>query len=264
MQITKLVVTMRGEALINPRVPLIYMGFKYRSVHDGERRGFTVKLTAKYVDECFDIVQLQNAKAVNAKKCVERYCELVLLEKRNACPWKTKLWMQAFDDEAIEVQHPHADAVGRGPTKLEIAHHVSSGHAQHRTWCDACMRALGIAGRRERRESGREDEDSVVAMDYGYWKLDGTEDDDHDEDDEVAQNKLLILVAKDLKSGTYAATCLREKGVSEYATSWTWVTPGDTQNCDFCWQLHLSNWFCEKAQLVNMPPMVLLSLPCVR
>ena len=33
-------------------------------VHDGDRRGFTVKPTAKYVDECLDIVQLHNAKAV--------------------------------------------------------------------------------------------------------------------------------------------------------------------------------------------------------
>ena len=41
-----------------------YLGFKYRSVHDGDRRGFTVKPTAKYVDECLDIVQLQHAKAV--------------------------------------------------------------------------------------------------------------------------------------------------------------------------------------------------------
>ena len=41
-----------------------YMGFEYRSVHDGDRRGFPVKLTAKYVDECLDIVQLQHAKAV--------------------------------------------------------------------------------------------------------------------------------------------------------------------------------------------------------
>ena len=41
-----------------------YLGFDYRSVHDGDRRGFTVKHTAKYVDECSDIVQLQNAKAV--------------------------------------------------------------------------------------------------------------------------------------------------------------------------------------------------------
>ena len=81
----------------------------------------------------------------------------------------------------------------------------------------ACMRARGISGH-ERRELGREDEDPLVAIDYDYLKLDGTEDDD--EDDEVAQNKLLILVARDVKTGTSAATCLREKGVSEYATSW--------------------------------------------
>ena len=43
---------------------LTYLGFEYRSVHDGDGRGFTVKPTAKYVDECLDIVQLQNAKAV--------------------------------------------------------------------------------------------------------------------------------------------------------------------------------------------------------
>ena len=46
-------------------------------------------------------------------------------------------------------------------------------HAQHRTWFDACMRARGIAGRHERREPGREDEDPLVAIDYGYLKLDG-------------------------------------------------------------------------------------------
>ena len=50
-----------------------------------------------------------------------------------------------------------------------------------------------------------------MAIDYGYLKLDGTEDDADDEDDEVAQNKLLILVAKYVTTGTCAATCLREK-----------------------------------------------------
>ena len=44
-------------------VPVVYLGFEYRSVRDGECRGFTVKPAAKYVDECLDIVQLQNAKA---------------------------------------------------------------------------------------------------------------------------------------------------------------------------------------------------------
>ena len=124
------------------------------------------------------------------------------------------------DDEAIEVQRPNVVVVGRGPTMLEVEHHVASGHAQHRTWRDACMRARGIAGRYERRELGREDEDPLVAIDYGYLKLVGTQDDDEDDHDEMTQNKLLILVAKDVKTGTYAATCLREKRVSEYATSW--------------------------------------------
>ena len=41
-----------------------YLRFEYRSVHDGDRRGFTVKPAAKNVDECLDIVQLQNANAV--------------------------------------------------------------------------------------------------------------------------------------------------------------------------------------------------------
>ena len=75
------------------------------------------------------------------------------------------------DDEAIEVQRPHVVAVGRGPTKLEIEHHVAAGYAQHRTLCDACVRARGIAGRHERREPGREDEHPLVAIDFGYLKL---------------------------------------------------------------------------------------------
>ena len=63
MNITKLVVIKRGEAL-NPRLFVVYLGFEYRNVHEAESRGFTVKPTEKYVDECLDIVQLQNAKAV--------------------------------------------------------------------------------------------------------------------------------------------------------------------------------------------------------
>ena len=118
------------------------------------------------------------------------------------------------DDEAIEVQRPNVVAVGRGPTKLEIEHPVAFGHAQHRTWCDACMRARGTARSYERREPDREDEDPLVAMDHGNLMLDGTED------DVVAQNKVLILVARTRKFETCCANCLQENGVSEYATSW--------------------------------------------
>ena len=57
-------------------------------------------------------------------------------------------------------------------------------------WCDAWMRARGIAGRHEKRELGRKDEDPLVATGYGYLKLEGTDD---DADDEVAQNISSLL-----------------------------------------------------------------------
>ena len=62
---------------------------------------------------------------------------------------------------------------------------------------DKAANSSGIAGRHEKREPGREDEDPLVVMDYSYLNLDGTEDDDDDEDDEVVQDNL-------------TATCLEE------------------------------------------------------
>ena len=86
--------------------------------------------------------------------------------------WKWDLENASIGDESIEVQRPEVAVVGRGPTKIEFEHHVALGHAQHRTWCDACMRSRGIAGRHERQEPGWDDEDPPVAIDYGYLKLD--------------------------------------------------------------------------------------------
>ena len=45
-----------------------YLGFECRSVHDGDRGGFTVKPTAKYVDECLDkavMTPLTEQKSLN-------------------------------------------------------------------------------------------------------------------------------------------------------------------------------------------------------
>ena len=58
------------------------------------------------------------------------------------------------------------------------------------------MRARGIAGRHKMREPGREDEDLLVAMDYGYWKLDGTNLDDDDEHDKVTEQNFSFLLSK--------------------------------------------------------------------
>ena len=109
-------------------------------------------------------------------------------------PLEKEILIAGIDGEAMDVQQHHVVAVGCGPIKLEIEHNFTSGHAQHRTWCDAYMRARGNVGRHERRELGREDEDPLVAVDYGYLKLDVTEG---GVGDEVTLNKRPIVGAKD-------------------------------------------------------------------
>ena len=56
--------------------------------------------------------------------------------KLQIIPFEYEIVDAGMGDDAIEVQQPHVVAVGRGPTKLEVEHHVASGHAQHRTCCD--------------------------------------------------------------------------------------------------------------------------------
>ena len=63
LHITMLVVVKRDEAF-NPRLPVVYLGFEYRSDQELERRGFAANTTAKYADECLDLVHLQTAKPV--------------------------------------------------------------------------------------------------------------------------------------------------------------------------------------------------------
>ena len=69
----------------------------------------------------------------------------------------------------------------------ESEHHVASGHAQHRTWCDS----RGLAGMHVKRELGRGDEDPFLALDYAYLNLDCTEDDDAQ--DEVGPKQVACL-----------------------------------------------------------------------
>ena len=45
-------------------IPVVHSGFAHRGIQESGRTGFAVVPTAKYVDECLDVVQLQNAKLV--------------------------------------------------------------------------------------------------------------------------------------------------------------------------------------------------------
>ena len=53
--------------------------------------------------------------------------------KLQIMPAEDEIVDEGIDDEAIEVQRTYVVVVGRGATKLEVEHHVASGHAQHRT-----------------------------------------------------------------------------------------------------------------------------------
>ena len=71
-----------------------YLGFEYRSVHDGDRRGFTMKPTAKNVVECLDTVQLQNAKAVMTPLTEQK--SLNLHDETTACDQVQHSLFRAF------------------------------------------------------------------------------------------------------------------------------------------------------------------------
>ena len=86
--------------------------------------------------------------------------------KLQIMPTESEIVDASIDDEAIEVQRLNVVVVGRGPTKLEIEHHVASAQAQHRTWCDACMRARGIA------EKSARDGRLVERTRTHLWRLD--------------------------------------------------------------------------------------------
>ena len=75
----------RGDTIVSTVLvtAVTYLGFEYRSVHDDDRRGYTVKPTDKYVDECLDIVQLQHAKAVMTSLTEQK--SLNLHDETTAC-----------------------------------------------------------------------------------------------------------------------------------------------------------------------------------
>ena len=117
----------------------------------------------------------------------------------------------------------------RGPTQEEIDYHVATGHAVHRSWCAACMHARGVVGRHLAKE-GRdaEDADPVVSLDYAYLRYRGEREDDKDDEEEDEEDvdvsglprKMLILVAKDRRTGMLAATAVRRKGADDHAAKW--------------------------------------------
>ena len=111
-----------------------------------------------------------------------------------------------MDDEAAEIARPLLLPGGRQPTAAEVEEHVATGHASHRSWCSACMRARGLAGPHQLQEAPREDADPKVCLDYATM---GPEAPDGDE---LAADAMQLLVVKDCRTKLYRATAVAEKG----------------------------------------------------
>lgn len=131
-----------------------------------------------------------------------------------------------LDDEAVEVAPARVPPGGRRPSRQEVERHVATGHAVHRDWCFSCMRGRGLATRHEPAGDDREDADPLVCMDYGYMLDHESEQGqarqqhgDGERDDEDPDG-MLIVVAKDRRTGTYGSTALRAKGVTDHSCKW--------------------------------------------
>ena len=141
-----------------------------RSVGEGPMVSVVVKLTAALLRNR----QRQSCKPVRNLALLERLCKL-----------KTRLWMQRTDDEAIEVQRP---------TLLRSDVDRPSWRSNTMLRLDMPSIELGVMRARTREIAWNTRDGSLVertrtrtrlsAIDYGYLKLDGAEDEDDDEYDE--------------------------------------------------------------------------------
>ena len=157
--------------------------------------------------------------------------------------------------QALLTKRSHVVAARRGPSILEIEHHVPSWHLQHRTGCDACIEST--CGRWEGTRDGLW---FFEAWWHGRWRW----------------------IWRSCPKQTAHLGC--QRGVKRTISPCN-LSANVMDGCPYCIDLviaergdpsivaletatllehHLSNRFCVNAQLAGMPPMVLLSLPCAK
>ena len=111
------------------------------------------------------------------------------------------------EDVDVEVSRPKQVKTPKQPTPAELAEHEVLGHVQYREWCRHCVAARGIGQQHKSREQEEREADGlpVLSMDYAFMGQ---------EDSKVRP----ILVCKDSKTQSYAATFVEKKGVDAYAS----------------------------------------------
>lgn len=118
--------------------------------------------------------------------------------------------------EVEEMARPVQVRAPTDPTPAEVEEHESTGHVQYRTWCRHCVAGRGVGQQHRTREEEARSQDGLptIACDYTYMTANG-------EEDERAKP---ILVIKDSKTWSVAATFVDQKGPTTYAVKYFSIT----------------------------------------
>ena len=109
------------------------------------------------------------------------------------------------DDMDVEEQKPKLPSKISAPSQQDKEEHEAAGHATYRPWCPHCVAGKGQAN--PHRATTTECEFPELFADYGYMGRDKAK-------------CLPIIIAKDDKTNSYAASCVEKKGANSYAVSY--------------------------------------------
>ena len=111
-----------------------------------------------------------------------------------------------------EIERPVQVRSPSDPTAAEVEEHEATGHVQYRTWCKHCVAGRGIGQQHRTREEELRAQDGlpVIASDYTFMSQSGAED----------GRAKPILVVKDSRTSSVAATFVDAKGPTPYAVKY--------------------------------------------
>eukprot|EP00434_Breviolum_minutum_P042976 symbB.v1.2.038276.t1/scaffold5896.1/size48089/1 len=114
--------------------------------------------------------------------------------------------------EVEEIERPVQVRSPSDPTTAEVEEHEATGHVQYRTWCKHCVAGRGIGQQHRTREEELRAQDGlpVIASDYTFMSQSGAED----------GRAKPILVVKDSRTSSVAATFVDAKGPTPYAVKY--------------------------------------------
>ena len=125
-----------------------------------------------------------------------------------------------------EVHRPRLLPTPVLPSAEEQEEHRVQGHVQYRTWCPHCVAARAVG---QRHTAVREEPTAkpTILSDYAYMNGEGVGEASKESEatGAVESDNLPMLVLKDKKTKTFAASFVPEKGCNSYAIKFSRRSP---------------------------------------